>query len=544
MTTSPPRPTVVLGLVGPRLDSGQKARRWDRWRPTVGLCQQEDLLVSRLELLHQPHYTRLVRQLEEDIGLVSPETEFRAHTLEMEDPWDLEEVYAALHDFCQGYPFRPEEEDYLVHITTGTHIEQICLFLLAESRLLPGRLLQTSPGREPSTRAMGRVEIIDLDLDRYDRLANRFRRVQAEGLSFLKAGIDTRNPAFNRLMDQIERVATVCDDPLLLQGPTGAGKTHLARRIYELRKKRRRLEGELVEVNCATMRGDGATSRLFGHVRGAFTGALSDREGLLRKAHGGLLFLDEIGELGLDEQTMLLRALEEKTFYPLGSDQEVTSDFQLLAGTNRDLAREVEAGRFREDLFARINLWSFHLPGLRERPEDIEPNLDFELDEIARSREERVDFTREARRDFLAFATSPAALWRGNFRDFSASLRRMATLARGGRIRPEDVTQEIARLRQLWGSGAESTRESPDDDRVRAALGPAGAAGLDRFDRVQLTEVLRVLAGSRSLSEAGRTLFAESRKRKQNPNDSDRVRKYLARFGLAGRELLAGGGDP
>ena len=99
-----------------------------------------------------------------------------------------------------------------------------------------------------------------------------------------------------------------------------------------------------------------------------------------------MLFLDEIGELGADEQAMLLRAIEEKAFYPLGSDRERTSDFQLVAGTNRDLGALVREGRFREDLLARINLWTFRLPALRERVEDIEPNLDFELDRAARAR--------------------------------------------------------------------------------------------------------------------------------------------------------------
>jgi transcriptional regulatory protein RtcR len=118
-------------------------------------------------------------------------------------------------------------------------------------------------------------------------------------------------------------------------------------------------------------------STLFGHVKGAFTGALRDRAGVLRVADKGVLFLDEIGELGIDEQAMLLRALEEKTFLPLGSDREARSDFQLIAGTNQDLLAAVRQGRFREDLLARINLWTFTLPGLRSRPEDIEPNLQF-----------------------------------------------------------------------------------------------------------------------------------------------------------------------
>ena len=191
---------------------------------------------------------------------------------------------------------------------------------------------------------------------------------------------------------------------MLILGPTGAGKSLMARRIYELKKTRRLVKGPFVEINCATIRGDAAMSALFGHVRGAFTGAVRERPGLLLSADGGVLFLDEIGELGLDEQAMLLRALEEKRFLPLGSDREVSSDFQLIAGTNRDLTRLVAEGRFREDLLARINLWTFRLPGLAERREDIAPNLDYELEQFRRRTGTAVTFSLEARQAFLAFA--------------------------------------------------------------------------------------------------------------------------------------------
>ncbi|MCB1034111.1 MAG: sigma 54-interacting transcriptional regulator, partial [Acidobacteria bacterium] len=380
MKTSHPLPQVVLGLVGTTLDSGSGPERWERWRPTVAICQHEDFLVHRLEVLTAKRNLALTQRIAEDVASVSPETETRIHLLELEDPWDFEEVYGALHDFALGYPFEPEAEDYHLHITTGTHVAQICLFLLAESRHLPARLLQTAPPRRGrNANYPGTLRVIDLDLSRYDRIAQRFHREQSEGLSFLKAGIDTRNPAFNRLIERIEHVAVHSREPILLTGPTGAGKSQLARRIFELKKQRRQVSGRFVEVNCATLRGDAAMSALFGHRRGAFTGALQDRPGLLLSADGGVLFLDEIGELGLDEQAMLLRALEEKRFLPVGSDTEVESEFQLLAGTNRLLEQRVREGRFREDLLARIHLWTFHLPGLADRTEDIEPNLDYEL---------------------------------------------------------------------------------------------------------------------------------------------------------------------
>src|SRR5262245_36555365 len=363
------RPVVVLGFIGPTLDRALGPGRWERWRPTVDLCRHDDLVVSRVELLTQRRYERLARQITDDIATVSPDTQVRAHELELRDPWDFEEVYGALHDFARGYRFVPEDEDYLVHMTTGTHVAQICLFLLAEARELPARLIQTSPpGRNES--GPGSYAIIDLDLSKYDRIASRFRKEQQEGLAFLKSGIATRNAAFNALIERIERVAIASSAPILLMGPTGAGKSKLAQRIHALKRERRQVAGRFVEVNCATLRGDAAMSALFGHVKGAFTGAVRDRPGLLRAADGGILFLDEIGELGLDEQAMLLRAVEEKRFLPLGSQREAESDFQLIAGTNRDLPQEVRSGAFREDLLARIDLWTFRLPSLRDRPED------------------------------------------------------------------------------------------------------------------------------------------------------------------------------
>jgi len=311
-------------------------------------------------------------------------------------------------------------------------------------------------------------------------------------------------------------------------GPTGAGKSLLARRIYELKKARRSIEGIFVDVNCATIRGDAAMSALFGHVKGAFTGAQKDRPGLLRAADKGVLFLDEIGELGVDEQAMLLRALEEKTFLPLGSDEETHSDFQLIAGTNLDLFAAVREGKFRDDLLARINLWTFSMPSLKNRTEDIEPNLDFELDRFAEKAGRRVTFSKEARERFLAFALSPAASWAGNFRDLNAAVARMATLAPGGRISTQVVDEEASRLSLAWHKP--ETRQ-PNDELGRF-LTMRQLEEIDLFDRAQLAFVIGVCKRSRSLSEAGRTLFSASRARKSLSNDADRLRKYLARFGL------------
>lgn len=528
---------IAISILGTTLDMGKWDNRWSRWRPNVGLCQQTGLFIDRLELIHDNHATALANRVTADIATVSPATEVRSNVINFRDPWDFSEVYTALRDFARSYPFDPDTEDYLVNITTGTHVAQICWFLLTEARIIPGQLLQLSPprDREAEQDFSGTHRIIDLDLSRYDEIAKRFASEREDAASFLKSGISTRNAAFNRMIDEIERVVIRSTAPVLLTGPTGAGKSQLARKIYELKKSQRKVSGPFVEVNCATLRGDQAMSTLFGHLKGAFTGAANERLGLLKSADKGVLFLDEIGELGLDEQAMCLRAIEEKRFLPVGADREVSADFQLLAGTNRDLGEDVRNGKFREDLYARLNLWTFQLPALRERKEDIEPNLDFELKRYLEREGQNVTFNKEARTRYLTFATGPNAIWKANFRDLSASVTRMATLAPHGRITVEVVEDEIHRLNKFW---FDASPKDVSQSIVVEILGEEAASRLDRFDAVQLAAVLQVCRSNVSASAAGRALFGNSRLEKKSGNDADRLSKYLAKFNLKFSEVV------
>ena len=188
----------------------------------------------------------------------------------------------------------------------------------------------------------------------------------------------------------------------------------------------------------------------------------------------------------------------------------------------------VGAGKFREDLLARINLWTFCLPGLRERVEDIEPNLAFELEQFAERNGTLVTFSREARARFLKFAVSHEAAWQGNFRDLNGAVVRMATLAPGGRISTAVVEEEIERLLTLWRAPASSA----DEQLLEQLLSEEKLAELDLFDRRQLASVLGVCRQARTLSEAGRVLYSVSRHKRRTANDADRLRKYLVRFGL------------
>jgi len=524
--------TTVIGFLGTKLDSQWGPERWEKWRPSVDLCRQESLLIDRYELLYEEQYTKLAEQVMDDIRQVSPETEVVGRTLGITKPWDFEDVFSNLHEFLSDYKFDPQRNNYYVNITTGTHVAQICLFLLTESRHLPGSLIQTSPpmGRgRGGKRGHGTYTVIDLDLSKYDLLATRFAKEKEEAQDFLKSGIATKNKAFNQLIEEIETVALRSSAPMLITGPTGAGKSQLASRIFELRQARCGVEGDFVEVNCATLRGDMAMSTLFGHKKGSFTGAQADRKGLLREAHNGVLFLDEIGELGLDEQAMLLRAIEEGKWLPMGSDAPVKSKFQLIAGTNKDLRKEVAEGTFREDLLARINLWTFRLPGLADRREDIAPNIVYELAHHAQSSGQSVTFNKEAKQAFLKFAESSDTPWHGNFRDLNAAITRMATLAPRGRIRNEEVDAEQKRLRDNWHRPDKSASVGAA---LEEFLSDEQIADIDPFDRPQLAYVIQVCRESKSISDAGRQLYAVSRTKRKSTNDGDRLRKYLAKFDL------------
>ena len=358
-------------------------------------------------------------------------------------PWDFEEVYGALHDFARAYPFQPDREDYLFHITTGTHVQQICLFLLAESRHLPGKLLQTSPPRRKRDCGPGTYRIIDLDLSRYDQLATRFAQEQQEGLSFLKSGIETRNAAVQRA-DRADRTRR---DP-----------QHRAAADHGTDRRRQKSNwrggstnsssnagsstGEFVEVNCATLRGDQAMSALFGHAKGAFTGATDGARRVCSAAPtAACCFSTRSANSASTSRRCCCGPSRRSGFCPSVRTRKSSSDFQLIAGTNRDLHADVRAGRFREDLLARINLWTFCLPGLAERREDIAPNLDYELTQFAAQTGQVVRMNKEARERFCSSPNRDEASWTANFRDLNAAVTRMATLAAGGRITSNSSTR-------------------------------------------------------------------------------------------------------
>ena len=564
--------TAVIGFLGTTLDNGFNDKRWQRWRPTVSLGLHDELLVDELHILYSKRDKRLFKIIVDDVAQVSPNTTVIGHHVALTSPWDFADVYAELYDFAAGFDFQ-DSTDYLLHLTTGTHVAQICWFLLVEAGFIPADLIQTSPCPRPDQAdPQGRYQVIDLDVSRYDGLRERFEAEKQQHWQTLQANLVTQNAAYQKLISDIEKVATRSTAPILLMGATGAGKSQLAGQIYALKKaKANSTQGkntleQFVEVNCATLRGDTAMSVLFGHVKGAFTGAATSRDGLLKSADGGLLFLDEIGELGLDEQAMLLTALEEQCFYPLGSDTPISVSFQLMAGTNKDLRQAVANGEFRADLFARLNTWTFFLPSLKDRLEDLPANIDYELARLGNEQQQHYRFTPEARQLYESFAMSADATWQGNFRDLTASMIRLTTLAESKVIRNDDVQAEIERLTHLWAlpdslNGSDSlnggngrTKNSPSNNSpdttldsetieqgshnvLRQYLDEDMLATIDPFDAVQLAYVTEVCINHKNQAAAGRYLYANSRDKLKSPNDSDRLRKYLLKFGLKFDEL-------
>ncbi len=528
----------VFAMVGKTLDrasqtKGKGPQRFERrWRPTVALAGFPG--ITHLHLIACDEDVTLAKQVEEDAKQLNANLAISIDVVNFSNPWALPDTYLSLLEYVEKKTEKIDEKDELfISITTGTHLQQICAFLLVESKRFRGKLLQSAPSKD--VRHESEFQIIDLDLASYDVIAQRFKKERHDAVSVLKGGIKTRNAKFNALIEEIETVVTASTHPILLMGPTGAGKSDLAERIYQIRKKTGLVAGEMVSVNCSTLQGDNLLSALFGHTKGAFTGAHAPRQGLLKAADGGLLFLDEIGEMSIDSQTMLLSAIEKKRFYPLGSDKEVSSDFLIIAGTNRNLRKQVEAGKFREDLLARINIWEFHLPSLKERKEDIEPNIDFELDRMGDELGRRIRLQGEARTRYLTFALSNEAVWSGNFRELLASLVRLSTMAPDGVITQQLVTREIDRLRQCWGGIAMDNMK----DAGSWLRNDARFAHIDDIHLAALERVAEVCSGTSSAAEASRILFNKSRLERKSTNDSDRLVKYLKQFGLSVADFVA-----
>ena len=236
--------------------------------------------------------------------------------------------------------------------------------------------------------------------------------------------LPTQNKKYKEDLKKLLKIIPT-EIPISILGESGTGKSHLARAVHELSKRK----GKFVELNCATFSGDTLKSELFGHTKGAFTGAVTDKIGKLQEAHNGTLFLDEIGSMTLEMQEGLLKAIEEKAFYPVGSNKLVKSDFRVICATLDDLEVLIKSGKFRFDLFQRISGYSITQPALRQRKEDIFPLIKMKL---AGSR--KIIFKEEAKRILEDYP------WPGNIREL-LRFAEVISLHNSGVIKAEDVVE-------------------------------------------------------------------------------------------------------
>lgn len=323
-----------------------------------------------------------------------------------------------------------------VQMTPGTPAMQAVWILLGKTRY-PMTFYQSSPEQG--------VEQVDIPFEiaaEYIPAANALSGEKLVQLSRHDVPFDaafdrivTRNPRMQQLIQQSQILAARLV-PVLIYGETGTGKELFARAIHNASP---RAKGPFIAVNCGAIPPELVDSTLFGHLKGAFTGAIQNRTGVFEQANGGTLFLDEFGELKPDVQVRLLRVLQEGVITPVGGDQEKKVDIRLISATHRNLMHEVGLGRFREDLFYRIAIGVLHLPPLREREGDILLLAQTLLQEMAKQDDSLMDKR-----------LSPEALkriqnhpWRGNVRELQATLVRAALWSRGTIITAEELHQAL-----------------------------------------------------------------------------------------------------
>jgi len=274
-------------------------------------------------------------------------------------------------------------------------------------------------------------------------------------------GIVTVAPQMERLFELIRRVART-DASVLVRGETGTGKELVAQAVHDLSPRR---DKPFRAVNCATFTPALLASELFGHVKGAFTGAVRDRQGLFRAADGGTLFLDEVAEIPMDIQARLLRVLQEQTFVPLGGTDPVQVDVRLITATHRSLRREVEERRFREDLMYRIRIVPLFLPPLRERDGDVDALTRHFVAEFNRQGFRHIeDLSDEAREAMRAHA------WPGNVRELRNCIEYAFAVGEGPILTLDELPPELRGEAPPTGSSRPGTVRELERERILQAL--------------------------------------------------------------------------
>ncbi len=420
-------------------------------------------------LFHTPqtqgNATATAAQIEER----HPECCVELHPLGISDPKDYSAVMGALGRDVRRIRREMPDADHSVCVSSGTAEMRAAWFLLHASGVLPARLLQVGSPAEPLFGAAA-VREVSLDGDDWSVLRDLVMPLdyfapraaaneetpdicyslapgseaepeEPEGRPELDAALRELNfhiySAKMRVVAERAAVVAGCDEATLIRGETGTGKELVARLVHRLSPRRSRT---MVAVNCGAIPQELAESHLFGHLKGAFTGAVADREGVFQAADHGTLFLDEIGELTPPCQAKILRALQFGQFERVGSTRTVQVDVRVIAATHRNLAEEVAKGTFRHDLYQRLNILPLEIPPLRERPGEIVPLALALLKDINARRRQPRQISKEGLRRLELHH------WPGNVRELDAALRRSVLFATGPVLRAEDILIDPAAI--------------------------------------------------------------------------------------------------
>jgi formate hydrogenlyase transcriptional activator len=426
-----------------------------------------------------------------------------------------EDAVVPLDDSLAGYIFRTREarrltleEATLISPSTGEimrreGLRSLCCVPLISRGTVLGTLnvgsrqenFFTGPDLDFFTQVAGQVAIALDNALSYERIEELNERLAEEKI-YLEDEIRTDNRfeeivgqsrALKAILKQVETVAPT-DSTVLIYGETGTGKELLARAIHDLSSRR---QGTFVKLNCAAIPTGLLESEMFGHEKGAFTGAIAQRIGRFELAHRGTMFLDEVGEIPLELQTKLLRVLQEREFERLGSSRTIRTDARLVAATNRDLARMVEERQFRADLYYRLNVFPLTVPPLRERREDIPLLVRYFVQQYARRMNRRITtIPAESMQALVKYS------WPGNIRELQNFIERAVILSTGSVLQIP-----VRELKRGGGSGNVVTLEAAERDAIIRALrdsggkvaGPLGAAAKLGMKRTTLQAKMRKL---------------------------------------------------
>ena len=536
------------------------------WRPSTALAlslKNKGVDIDEYHLIFQPKWgkkgfqEKAATYIQESIKrLVAPnQIKVSLDPIDIGNGHDFETVYCALYDYLQDYLCEHKKEHnnenpprYLVHVTSGSQAARMCLFLLAQNRWIPAECVQLWTEDPRDKNQIGKCAVTNpVLLSSESKKLAELRKKNAETNQLtLKQHIKTQDKNYNKIIEDIEKIATRTNEPILLLGDTGVGKSEIAKQIFEVRKKRHmtKQKGKFQHFNCSGFKGNLVESTLFGHVKGAFTDATRDKPGIIELANGGVLFLDEIGNLPLETQGKLLTVLDTHKFYKLGNDKSPkTSEFFLICATNEDLAQRVEEKTFRRDLFERIRTWTYTIPGLANRKGDIAPNIKEELKRFENEYGRRVTLDGQPFEQFLNYVKSIPL--KGNFRELRRMIWHMATFADNGVINMDLVDMEI---KQHKSENAPHTQSNAKTSVMDTTVGPNKSNAGDLADKLllqlfgdgykikfdplflcQLRYVISVCCqgSTRSAADVGRTISPARLRQSKNGGNANNI---LANF--------------